>query len=90
MIAARFIQAGFLTTSAAFLAIIFLGIGGLTGMAIALFLTMPFAAIIMFGMKCASCGVSYFYEPSKGGGNITGVNMLRPVSKRCPKCGNAR
>ena len=90
MIAARFVQAGFLTTGAAFLAVIFLGIGGLIGMAVALFLAIPFAAIIMFGMKCASCGVSFFHVPSKGGWNIPGVNMMRPVSKRCPKCGNAR
>ncbi len=90
MNAARFVQAGFFVTGLALLVVTFFGIGGWVGMAIALALTMPFTALIMFGMKCSSCGVSYYFTPSSGGWNLTGVNMLEPVSNHCPKCGAAR
>lgn len=87
---ARFVQAGFFVTGISALAVVFFGIGGWLGLAVSLAVTMPFSALIMFGMKCKHCGVSYYFEPSKGGVNITGVNMLRVVSAQCRKCGASR
>jgi len=90
MKAARIIRFGFFLTGFATLAVIFLGIGGWIGFALSIALTMPFTALIMFGLKCPSCGVSYFFEPSKDGWNLTGINLLAPVADRCRKCGTAR
>jgi len=90
MNAARLVQAGFFITAIAALAVVFFGIGGWVGIAVAVALTMPFTALIMFGMKCPNCGVSYYFAPSKDGWNITGANMLAPVATHCQKCGAAR
>ena len=90
MKAARFVQAGFFITGISALAVVFFGIGGWLGFVVAFAATMPFAALIILGMKCACCGVSYYFAPSRGGWNITGVNMLRVVGTQCRKCGTAR
>lgn len=90
MTAAHFVRAGFFLTGAILLAVIYLGIGGWVGVAMALAATIPFSALIIFGMKCRNCGVSYYFTPSEGGSNLTGVNMLHPVAKHCRKCGAAR
>lgn len=61
-----------------------------TGAAVAIALTMPFGAMIMFGMKCHDCGVSCYFAPSEGGRNLNGVYLLAPVTDLCRKCGIAR
>ena len=90
MNAARFVQAGFFVSGLAALLVVFFGIGGWAGFAVALVLTMPFSALIMFGMRCPNCGVSYYFAPSKDGSNLTGVNMFEPVAPQCLKCGATR
>lgn len=90
MKAAHIIRFGFFLTGFAALAVIFFGIGGWAGTAAAIALTMPFSAMIMFGMKCPNCGVSYYFAPSKDGWNLTGVDLLAPVTDHCRKCGIAR
>ena len=49
-----------------------------------------FTMLIMFSMRCKSCGVSYYFKPSKGGWNLSGVDLTLPVKANCPKCGAAR
>lgn len=90
MKAARIVQAGFIITGLVMLLVVLFGVGGWLGMAISIALTMPFSALVMFGMKCRNCGVSYYFEPSRSGQNLTGVNLLKPVSERCRKCGEFR
>lgn len=90
MKAARIIQAGFVISGSAMLLVILFGIGGWLGMAISVALTMPFATLVMFGMKCRNCGVSYYFVPSRSGQNLTGMHLLKPVSERCRKCGEFR
>ena len=90
MRAARFVQAGFFVTGLIFLLVVFFNIGGLVGMALSLAMSMPFSGLIMFGMKCPKCGVSYYFANSKAGTNLTGVNMFKPVAEHCRKCGAIR
>lgn len=87
---ARIVQAGFFISGAILLVTVYLELGGIVGMAVALAFTMPFAFLIMFGMKCKSCGVSYFFDPKSIGRDLSGVNLLRPVERLCPKCGASR
>ena len=87
---ARLVRAGFFVTGLAFLVIMFFGICGWMGFGLALALTTPFSALIIFGMKCPGCGVSYYFSPSNNGSNLTGVNMLAPVATQCRNCGATR
>ncbi|WP_443970478.1 hypothetical protein [Sphingobium sp. CR28] len=87
---ACFVPAGFFLTGIVFLAVVCFGTGGVIGIAAAFAATVPFSALIMFGMKCPHCGVSYYFAPSKGGSNVTGVNMFKPVAGQCRKCGSIR
>lgn len=87
---ARIVQAGFFVSGAVSLVTVYFGLGGIAGMAVALATTMPFSFLIMFGMRCKSCGVSFFFDPSSISRHLTGVNLLRPVERLCPKCGAVR
>ncbi len=48
------------------------------------------AAVMQLGMKCRSCGVSYFFDPAISSWNVTGVNLLKPAKAECPNCGMQR
>ena len=87
---ARLVQAGFLTTGAAALLIVYRGCGGSIGALLAIAVTMPFSGLIVFGMRCRNCGVSYYFDPGSRGRNLTGVNLIKPVAIRCLKCGAER
>ena len=86
---ARAAQFGFLAAGATFLAAIPLGLP-LALTASALLVGGSLAALIIIGLKCRGCGVSYFFDPNIGNWNISGVNLLKPISTKCGKCGAAR
>lgn len=81
---------GFFVTGVSLLLTIYLGLGGLPGALLAVTVTMPFALFVMFGLKCSSCGVSYYFDTQVSAWNMTGVNLLRPVRPVCSKCGKSR
>lgn len=86
---ARAAQVMFFGAGVVMLASIWLG----SPLALTLFALVVCAAAAGFaqlGLKCRSCGVSYFFDPAVRGWNITGMNMLKRVQACCPKCGAAR
>lgn len=86
---ARIVQIGFWTAGLTFLSVVYFGAGGVAGMGVALVATVPFVIAVMT-LRCRKCGVSYFFDPAINSWNISGVNLLKPVKPRCPKCGAER
>lgn len=87
---ARTVQAGYFVSGVGALLTFYLGLGGTRGMALALAITMPFTFLVMFRMRCKSCGVSYFFDPNSSGRYLVGVNLFKPVKRLCPNCGATR
>ena len=58
------------------------------GMVVILF-TFGFGLMAANFIRCSNCGVSYYYDKRKSG-SFVAVDMLKPVSKNCEKCGKLR
>jgi hypothetical protein len=86
---ARSIQIGFWLSGVAFLAITYTGAFGLLGMGLSLALCVAFVGSAIT-LKCSQCGISYFFDPSTASWSMGGINLLRTVKSRCPKCGADR
>ena len=89
MLKARAAQIAFFSAAIVMLASTWLG-WPLAVTLSALVISAGAAAFVQLSLRCRSCGVNYFFDPSMGGWNITGVNLLKPVQSRCPKCGAER
>jgi hypothetical protein len=86
---ARTAQIVFFVAGAVLLASVYFGWSWFVAVP-ALLVGATLAAIMQLGMRCRSCGVSYFFDPTISSWNVTGVNFLKPAAKRCLKCGAER
>jgi hypothetical protein len=82
---ARAIQVGFWMSGLAFLTLTYTGTLGLWGMAVSLAACIA-CIIAAMRLKCSRCGVSYYLDPSTESWSMGGINLFRPVRRKCPKC----
>lgn len=86
---ARAVQVSFALSGLVFLTLTYFGSFGLWGMAVPLASCIACVITAMM-LKCHKCGVSYYFDPSTASWSMAGINLLRPVKRKCPKCGAER
>ena len=59
--------------------------------ATAILMTLGLGTFFIFLIRCSACGVSYYYDEGGGAMNdMHGINLMRPVSSTCRRCGKER